>query len=302
MTVFEQKSQRLKIRPADCCKDSTPETIYPIGGNHDYNRWHMRMPSSLPFFASEAIAHSEVIALVKTYLNDDPILYLYGADIAMPGCLEQRMHRDDPKPLITVNIPLMDIESIHGPTEIWPSTHDGQTEGDSRLMIARQGDIIIRDQRAQHRGTANRSKIVRPMLTLNYIGNHYFRKLPFHFASNISNRAAKRIRKLGREIDESPSSIKTELLRFGNTLSYLGFMKSGTDRDASKAIPLKLWHDLTEDAKKVLRYAQVTGKKPSSDYKSLSSVSMSIDMIRPFLAYGYGFTSGLIKGLVQKSN
>ena len=118
------------------------------------------------------------------------------ADTPLPGSAYQDLHRDAP-PLfpelgvetppfqLAVNFPLVDVTEDNGPLETAFGTHLMSKEeglrkietGEIKLerLILKTGDLIIRDVRAIHRGTPNRSNHSRPMCVIGYSRRWLFR-------------------------------------------------------------------------------------------------------------------------------
>ena len=127
--------------------------------------------------------------------------------VALPGCPWQNAHwdwRNDERrrPVVTIDVPLLDVEEAAGPIQLWPGTHtlnyakgfvhpnDARvcplppTEGSerrqywhcyremneltrrlpSKLVVSQAGDIVIRRPETFHRGTPNQMNIPRDML------------------------------------------------------------------------------------------------------------------------------------------
>lgn len=110
---------------------------------------------------------------------------------ASAGATEQQWHQDGPhvdvashQPCHCLNvfIPLIDVTSHHGPTEIRPGTHyytrnlvpmmlaakARKTLRDPVLPLLEAGDALIFDYRVLHRGRANVSDVDRPVLVMTF--------------------------------------------------------------------------------------------------------------------------------------
>jgi ectoine hydroxylase-related dioxygenase (phytanoyl-CoA dioxygenase family) len=111
------------------------------------------------------------------------------------GSTFQDVHRDTPALFdgeaetpsfqLAVNFPLCDVTAENGPFETTLGTHrmdkDLAMQAYERGEIALQaipmqlGDVMIRDVRALHRGTPNRTGEPRPMVVIGYSRSWYFR-------------------------------------------------------------------------------------------------------------------------------
>lgn len=145
--------------------------------------------------------HASWRPVVKRLLGTTCRLLKVGCVVALPGAEQQGVHRDgrllfdelqDPSmgPLpphcLTVFVPLIDLRREHGPTEYWPGTHhetkqspgakDGH--GEPIRFCAKAGAAIIHDYRLRHRGGANGSNDLRPLLYFTYARSW------FHDATN----------------------------------------------------------------------------------------------------------------------
>jgi hypothetical protein len=110
-----------------------------------------------------------------------------------PGAELQHIHRDHKQlffefaqigpalPLYAVNVsvPLIDIDSITGPTGIWPGSHRWPEDrvGTPQEMASipfQRGDCVLMDYRTLHTGLPNNSGNVRPILYLVYTREWFF--------------------------------------------------------------------------------------------------------------------------------
>jgi len=160
----------------------------------DPNRGAQRFYVTLPFrgtFADPAIYEDpDVLAIVERVAGPDPVLCQLAADTPLRGSDYQGWHADTPLLFpetgdndtpsfqLAVNFPLVDVTEENGPMETTYGTHrmakaaamEGLAAG--RLAVHRElmalGDVMIRDVRAVHRGTPNRTDQPRPMVVLGY--------------------------------------------------------------------------------------------------------------------------------------
>src|SRR5262249_31141205 len=151
------------------------------------NRWNMHLPSEAAFYSAALLEHPSVLPLLHSVLGEDCLLIQACADINTPGSGFQMPHQDDFRAgVVSVNVVLTDVTIEMGPLEFWPRSHltDALTENarytldevrlsvdelaartarlPSELLTVPAGSILVRDQRLLHRGTPNRSALVRP--------------------------------------------------------------------------------------------------------------------------------------------
>lgn len=298
------KMDRFNIRPRTMydVRDATERDIYfflPKGGNHDFNRWNMHLPSSAPFLDEEVVANPLGTAIIERILGEDCVLSLASSDTCMPNALYQVCHQDSAHALITVNIPLVDVDEDNGPTELWPRTHLPEPDRGrasfnhgpvplrpaaalayaerfaSVLLTAPQGSLILRDQRALHRGTPNLSEEPRPMLSLIY--DRAPAAVPPRALSEALARAALALRERGRGAGDG--AIHERLLNFGNRLGSAVEGIARTDRDHRREIPAALWRGLSLRAQRLLRFARVEGRE-SPDYLALRGIGGAVPLLR----------------------
>jgi ectoine hydroxylase-related dioxygenase (phytanoyl-CoA dioxygenase family) len=138
------------------------------------------------FNTPQLYANPFVFPLVQDTLGANCIVGSFGAIAALPGAEEQHVHRDHPFlfqdeaidtaiPAYAINVivPLVDMDERHGTTRVWPGSHRVWPEDEARQLpsedpVAPVGSCMIMDYRLLHRGTANRSRHVRPILYVAY--------------------------------------------------------------------------------------------------------------------------------------
>lgn len=109
------------------------------------------------------------------------------AIVSVPGSSTQSWHADNSSRGLTVIMALSDITPTHGPTQIWPYAHSGAVvhavrhgplpsacvaDGDglgvqgtnATFPTLHAGDALVFDARMLHRGLANRSDDLRPVI------------------------------------------------------------------------------------------------------------------------------------------
>jgi Phytanoyl-CoA dioxygenase (PhyH) len=174
--------------------------------NRGASRYGMPLPFEEPFASTTLVANPIILQVIRSILGDDVVCSFFASDTALSGSQYQQAHSDVtplfpednislPPFCYVVNIPLVDFRPDNGPTEIWPyGTH---LVGDPRVvpspdftrikelresplgrfteeemtpqqMITSAGSVVLRDIRMWHRGTPNRSREPRPMMTMVY--------------------------------------------------------------------------------------------------------------------------------------
>jgi ectoine hydroxylase-related dioxygenase (phytanoyl-CoA dioxygenase family) len=159
------------------------------------NRHYITLPF-IGVFADERIfCDPDVLAIVEHVAGPDPVMCQLATDTPLDGSTYQDVHRDTPELFegeaetpsfqLAVNFPLRDVTAENGPFETTLGTHRVNKEeamaayerGEYPLMAVpmKLGDVMIRDVRALHRGTPNRTPLPRPMVVIGYSRSWYFR-------------------------------------------------------------------------------------------------------------------------------
>lgn len=133
--------------------------------------------------AAALAASEQLLPLVQSLLGKDCVLGAYTSAISLPGSRDQRLHKDHP-PLfpdtawhhtlpsfaLQLMVPLVPLTALNGTTRVYKGTHrlptdeaEQQPFHDPLLPL---GSGLLLDYRCLHRGLANRSEQVRPILTL----------------------------------------------------------------------------------------------------------------------------------------
>jgi ectoine hydroxylase-related dioxygenase (phytanoyl-CoA dioxygenase family) len=131
-------------------------------------------------------ANPAVMAQVHRFIGEQVIIGEIGGVISHPGSQPQYSHRDSPflfggradelglpPHSLTITIPLMDVPLELGPTEYWLGSHRCP-DASAVLAVApqrtplRAGSLLLYDGRLVHRGGANRSNVVRPIVYITY--------------------------------------------------------------------------------------------------------------------------------------
>jgi hypothetical protein len=144
-----------------------------------------------PFDRPELFANSWLFSLLNTIFKDDFVLGAFGVVSSLPGAPSQHVHADGgylfpeqwglnymlPTAAVTVAIPLLEMNELHGTTALWLGSHRDETLGpklnhhETRASVefgeeplVREGSCVIWDYRLRHSGTPNRSSRPRPLL------------------------------------------------------------------------------------------------------------------------------------------
>jgi hypothetical protein len=159
----------------------------------DNNFQGIRPPPFHPFLFSEIVFNETAITVSRAVLGAGATLTSYGANTAFVGSQTQQVHADTVPPqsgpyqpctLLVVNIPLIDMTEENGATIYWPGTHrdlrlhsgnrfpteamiaEWQARRPAERVLAKRGDLVLRDLRVWHGGMPNRTQTHRPMLAL----------------------------------------------------------------------------------------------------------------------------------------
>jgi ectoine hydroxylase-related dioxygenase (phytanoyl-CoA dioxygenase family) len=137
-----------------------------------------------PFERRELIANPLLLSFLKAAFEDDVVLGAYGVVCSLPAAPRQHIHRDGavlfrqaalnrllPMVAVTVAMPLLEMNEIHGTTALWPRSHRDDTLASTETAdepLVREGSCAIWDYRLRHGGTPNRSAAPRPLLYMTY--------------------------------------------------------------------------------------------------------------------------------------
>lgn len=137
-----------------------------------------------PFNDPQFFANPYLLPMMETALDKDFVLGAYGVVCSLAAAPAQHRHADGgflfprsrfdrllPPSAITVGIPLLEMNNVHGTTALWLGSHLDATpvsaEGEIEPIV-REGSCILWDFRLRHRGTPNRSSVLRPLLYITY--------------------------------------------------------------------------------------------------------------------------------------
>jgi len=154
-------------------------------------------PPFPPYLFRDVLVNDVVINVTKAILGKGLKNAFYSGNTALQSESRQPVHADmgqlwpdqevaHPAYALVVNVPLVDMSSVNGSTEMWPGTHLDTTvvhqEGDIKVPAdvlerraavvppvqptVRAGSIVIRDIRMWHAGMPNHTPEPRPMIAM----------------------------------------------------------------------------------------------------------------------------------------
>lgn len=142
-----------------------------------------------PFDTPMLFAHPFVLPIMREILDPGAILTSQVCVAALPGANDQDTHRDHPwlfgTPLdrllpsyaVKLVIPLVEQTRETGMIRLWPGSHSVDDVAAQEIPPLdaglHQGDCLLMDYRLMHRGLANRSQHIRPVLFISY-GRRWF--------------------------------------------------------------------------------------------------------------------------------
>lgn len=146
-------------------------------------RWMITVDLEPPFDAPQLFANPWILSVMEVLLDEGFVLGAFGSVCSLPSAPAQHLHNDGP-PLfpdpvgrllpasaITVAIPLLEMNKVHGTTALYLGSHrDGGDAITSKGTepVVREGSCLLWDYRLVHGGTPNRSALPRPLLYLVY--------------------------------------------------------------------------------------------------------------------------------------
>jgi len=183
--------------------------------NRGPGRYYVTLPFILPFAEPDFYEDDDLLGIVWALTGTDAVMCQLATDTPVLGSEYQQIHRDAP-PLfpkwgretppfqLAVNFPLVEVRTDNGPFDIARGTHMLSKEeglravesGEKKLetVVMQLGDVMIRDVRALHRGTPNRTSEPRPMVVIGYSPRWLFRpevsiQIPRAALASLSERA-----------------------------------------------------------------------------------------------------------------
>jgi ectoine hydroxylase-related dioxygenase (phytanoyl-CoA dioxygenase family) len=158
-----------------------------------------------PFDAPQLFANPWILSVMEVFLHEGFVLGAFGVVCSLPSAPAQHLHSDGP-PLfpdlvgrlvpasaITVAVPLLEMNEVHGTTALYPGSHRDAscaTTGKGIEPIVREGSCLLWDYRLVHGGTPNRSTLPRPLLYLVYCRPWFVDE--YNFPTQPPLRASKR--------------------------------------------------------------------------------------------------------------
>lgn len=140
-----------------------------------------------PFNTPHLYANPLVMPLVSHNVGSGCIVGALSTVISFPGAPDQRLHRDSqalfgddyavdkdiPPYAMTMLIPLVDCDHQTGCTKVWPGSHrrNEPSEAESTEPFEPNvavGSVLITNSKLLHRGGANLSRIIRPLVYITY--------------------------------------------------------------------------------------------------------------------------------------
>lgn len=189
-------------------------------------RHYITLPFSGTFTDERIFCNPDILGIVERVVGKDPVMCQLATDTPLIGSTYQDVHRDTPALFddfpetpsfqLAVNFPLCDVTPENGPFETTVGNH--RMRGDDAMEALRSGkaplreitmafgDVMIRDVRALHRGTPNKTAEPRPMVVIGYSRSWFFRPevkidVPQAVFDALSDRAKRLLRYMPRVSD-----------------------------------------------------------------------------------------------------
>jgi ectoine hydroxylase-related dioxygenase (phytanoyl-CoA dioxygenase family) len=149
-----------------------------------------------PFDDPRLFANPYLLPVISAALDNDFVLGAFGIVCSLSSAPAQLRHRDGgllfsrpgldlvlPATAITVAIPLLEMNEVHGTTSLWLGSHRdaNRLQEEGIEPVVREGSCMLWDFRLMHGGTPNRGALPRPLLYLTYcrpwfVEHHNFNK------------------------------------------------------------------------------------------------------------------------------
>ena len=154
-------------------------------------------PPFAPYLFRDVLVNSFAVDVTSAVLGDGVKNAFYSGNTCLPNETRQPLHVDigqlwsglqeaHPAYALVVNVPVVDMTTENGSTELWPGTHLDTTRaiGDGNIKIPADaleqwraktqplqpsvpaGSLLIRDMRVWHGGMPNRTNTPRPMIAM----------------------------------------------------------------------------------------------------------------------------------------
>jgi ectoine hydroxylase-related dioxygenase (phytanoyl-CoA dioxygenase family) len=135
-----------------------------------------------PFDDPRLFANPYLLPVISAVLDDGFVLEAFGVVCSLPAAPAQHRHHDGgilfssgvdrilPAAAITVGIPLLEMNEVHGTTALWLGSHRDENRANEQGIepVVREGSCVLWDFRLIHGGTPNRGALPRPLLYLTY--------------------------------------------------------------------------------------------------------------------------------------
>jgi ectoine hydroxylase-related dioxygenase (phytanoyl-CoA dioxygenase family) len=136
-------------------------------------------------------------------LDDGFVVGAFGIVCSLPSAPAQHRHHDGgilfptagfdpllPAAAITVGIPLLEMNEVHGTTALWLGSHrdENRLNEDGIEPVVRLGSCMVWDFRLFHGGTANQGTVPRPLLYLTYCRPWFLEHLNFNTKGNAQQK------------------------------------------------------------------------------------------------------------------
>jgi len=205
--ISKESCERLSqavVEDAERIRDAGEKTMHEkhTGQGH----LQLGLPRNAPYVRADLLANPLIECIVASILGENAWLGFYNGNVNLPGSVNQPLHFDRPYGwrtegaaraagenwpprtiTLSCSVALVDITVENGATEIYPGSHH-ETEvaswplgerlsnhpeliekwGPPGRMAIPAGGICFRDPRMWHRGVANTSDVIRPMIGLTY--------------------------------------------------------------------------------------------------------------------------------------
>lgn len=175
--------------PAYLTAEETPADALIVG----HRRLQITVALKGVFNNPQLYANPAVLELVTAALGEAPVISDVSCVTSLPGAQDMHIHCDGrifnglpianllPPHAIGLLIPLIPFNRQNGVTRLWPGSHrlpGGGTDYQHNTAFVdpelELGDCMLMDYRLMHRGNANNSNDVRPLLYFNYAAPWYF--------------------------------------------------------------------------------------------------------------------------------
>jgi hypothetical protein len=157
-----------------------------------------------PFDEPQLFANPYLLSVLRSELDDIFVIGAFGIVCSLPAAPTQHCHYDGgilfpgsgfdrllPAAAVTVGIPLLEMNELHGTTALWLGSHrdaDRVSKEQGIEPVVREGSCMLWDFRLFHAGTPNRGTVPRPLLYLTYCRPWFVDHLNFNTKGNRNQR------------------------------------------------------------------------------------------------------------------